>query len=357
MTFYEALQLDPAVLKSKARQAGSPAQKRWFIKALIVRDVLLVAFSIVFVSALTAVFGSENSPMAVVIFCALLSIRFVDFGYRVSHSLAALALVFAILLVSPVLMQMVPPLLGLAVNFFSILAVLVMTCERPEMGNGGLYMFGYIFLTGSLPSPDVFAGRAGLAAAGFLICGLVLYKNHRHKHSERTLLHVLGGFSLHSPRVQWQLQLALALSLLFFAGRFFSLNRFMWIGFACSSLLSAYPSRIHERLLGRAGGAIAGSLLFGLAVFLVPPQFTFLFGPVSGLCLGLCSTYHGKTMFNCLGALLMAASVYGVPDAMMLRICNNLIGLAFGYAFFHLFQRLFVDLCLPRLAKQQDCAG
>lgn len=350
MTFYDALQLDPAALKSRARQAETPGKKRWFIKALLVRDVLLVAFAIVFVSALTALFGSENSPMAVVIFCALLSIRFVDFGYRISHSLAALALVFTILLVSPVLMQLAPPILGLAVNFFSILAVLIMTCEQPEMGNGGLYMFGYIFLTGSLPSPEVFAMRAGLAVTGFLICGIVLCRKHRHKHAERTLLHVIGGFCLHTPRGQWQLQLALALSLLFFAGSFFSLDRFMWIGFACSSLLSAYPCRIRERLLGRAGGAAAGSLLFGLAALLVPPQFTFLFGPVSGLCLGLCSTYHGKTMFNCLGALLMASSVYGVPDAMALRICNNLIGLAFGCAFFHLFQKLFVGLCLPRLA-------
>lgn len=237
MRFYDALQLDPAVLKDRIKKAPDGRERLWFMTALLVRDVLLVAFAIVFILLLTSVFGQENSSMAVIIFCILLSIRFVSFGYKAKHSVINLAAVFGILTVSPVYAQHLGPLAGFAVHFISLSLILVITCEYPEMGNGGLYLFGYIFLAGNPVEGSALAGRAMMALVGFGLCGAILFFRHRKKHKNVSFLHVVGRMSIYDPKCQWQLRLALGLSLLFLLNRALNLNRFMWAGFACSSLL------------------------------------------------------------------------------------------------------------------------
>lgn len=43
MRFYDALQLDPAVMKDRIKKAPDGRERLWFMTALLVRDVLLVA--------------------------------------------------------------------------------------------------------------------------------------------------------------------------------------------------------------------------------------------------------------------------------------------------------------------------
>lgn len=125
MKFYNMLQLDPSTLKKYIKESQTTKEKQLYFFAIITRAILLVVFSIIYISILTTFFGQKNSSMAVVLFCALLSIRFVDFGYKITHSLISLAIIFLILLISPLLMQNIPPFLGLIVNFLSILTILV----------------------------------------------------------------------------------------------------------------------------------------------------------------------------------------------------------------------------------------
>lgn len=125
MKFYDTLQLDPAVLKAEIKKAGSAGEKMRLVGAMAVRAVLLVAFAIIFITSLTALFGDGNSNFAVVIFCIFLSCRFVDFHYCISDSLRNLGFIFFILLVAPILIQMVSPWLGFLINVFSLLLILV----------------------------------------------------------------------------------------------------------------------------------------------------------------------------------------------------------------------------------------
>ncbi|MFR1756915.1 MAG: FUSC family protein [Thomasclavelia spiroformis] len=348
MKFYNTLQLDPIILKKYIKEAQTTKEKKYYLFAIIIRALLLVAFSIIYISILTTFFGQKNSSMAVVLFCALLSIRFVDFGYKIAHSLISLAIIFIILLISPLLMQNISPFLGLIVNFFSILTILVLSCKKPEMGNGGLYIFGYVFLSGTQIGTAVFYQRAQMTFIGYLTLASVLYIKHRHKHKNISLSHVLNSFNIYNQKNQWQIQIAFTMSTLFFIGNFLNLNHFMWIGFACSSLLTSYPINIHDRLINRALGVFIGSFLFAIITPIIPHSFTTLYGPISGLCLGFSSSYRSKTIFNCFGALLMASSIYGIKEAIYLRIVNNLIGLIFGYIFFQVFQKFFVQYYLPK---------
>lgn len=332
------LQLDVGPLKQKIAQATTKKEKRRYLTALIVRDILLVLFAIIFVASFEMLFGKSNTPMAIVIFCVLLSIRFIDFGYNVYDSLICLGIVFFLLWCSPTVMQHLSGIAGLIVNFSSLLLILVLTSQHPAMGNAGLYMFGYVFLTGSDLTTSQWLSRGIMTLIGFILCGLVLYRNHAHKHQQKSVFTLFTHFNLKNPKDRWHLQIALALSLLFLLGHYYDFNRFMWIGFACSSLLCSYQLDLTERFKQRAYGVILGSGLFMIIYYLIPHDLLFLFGPIAGLCLGLCSHYHYKTIFNCFGALLIATSIYGLTGAVELRIINNILGLVFGYLFFAFFQ-------------------
>ena len=138
--FYDALQLDPSILKRRIAACETKKEKNFYRAAMAVRSALIVAFAILFISLLSGLFGADNTPMAVALFCMLLGIRFVNFEYCAGDSLAGLALV--------------APL-----HFAAFFALLFLTSQRPEMGNGGIYSFAYIYLTGNPVAGEALARR------------------------------------------------------------------------------------------------------------------------------------------------------------------------------------------------------
>lgn len=331
MRFYDGLQLDPKVIKDKIKAAETKKEKNWFRKVLVVRAILITGFAIVFISALAAVFGKDNSPpMAVVIFCILLCTRFVDYDYSIKDSLINMGIIFGILLVSPLIVQDVHPLLGLVINFVSIMTILVMSSEKPELGNGGLYMFGYIFLTGGTVDFHGFVNRAAMTFVGFVLCGYIFYKNHNHKKYEKKFSHVLSNlFTLDRTR-KWQYAIAIGNSFCFFICELMGMERLMWAGFACSSILCGYfgnMDKLHKKAMDRVIGVLIGTILFFIIYPLMPSAGAVMLGPIAGFCLGFCGEYRTQTIFNCFGALLMATQIYGIESSLLMRIANNLLGI------------------------------
>lgn len=109
MNFYNALQLDPTILKRKISACSTRQEKAYYWIAIAVRSALIVAFAILFISLLSGVFGSDNTPLAVALFCMMLGIRFVNFEYCIGDSLIALAAVLAILVLVPSAALVLPP--------------------------------------------------------------------------------------------------------------------------------------------------------------------------------------------------------------------------------------------------------
>lgn len=108
MNFYQMLQLSPFILKNKIKAGESIEEKRFYSRALIVRSFLIVLFASVSITMISAVFGQEQSTLAVVLFCMLMSIRFVDFGYRVKQGIIGLGVVLLLLLLSPQIAAVLP---------------------------------------------------------------------------------------------------------------------------------------------------------------------------------------------------------------------------------------------------------
>lgn len=62
MKFYDALQLDPSILKRKIAACDTKKEKIYYWTAIAVRSALIVGFAIVFISLLSQVFGADNIP-------------------------------------------------------------------------------------------------------------------------------------------------------------------------------------------------------------------------------------------------------------------------------------------------------
>lgn len=349
MKFYDALQMDPAILKRKIAACDTKQDKLYYWTAMAVRSVLIVAFAIVFISLLSGVFGSDNTPMAVALFCIMLGIRFVNFEYCIGDSLLTLAATLAILVLVPSAAAVLPPVFLIPLHFVSFFLILSMTTQRPEMGNGGLYNFAYIYLTGNPVAGEALIRRGLLAVVGYLLCAAILVAKHRHQHKTVRFHHVVRKFDLTNPVYIWQLRMALGVSLVMTAGQVFGVERFMWMGFACASLLSEYPYsgstgvRFRQRILG----AVAGSCLFFVLYLVLPESMHSLLGPMGGLCLGFCTDYRYKTAMNCLGALMLGAGIYGLQGAVILRIVDTVLGVTFGLVFAMVFHRLVATRFLP----------
>lgn len=275
--FYDALQLDPSILKRRIAACETKKEKNFYRAAMAVRSALIVAFAILFISLLSGLFGADNTPMAVALFCMLLGIRFVNFEYCAGDSLAGLAAALAI-----------------------------------------------------------------LTLAGWLLCGAILLAKHRGRHADTRFHHLVRRFRLSRPECLWQLRMALGVSLVLAAGQVFGVERFMWMGFACGSLLSEYPlpGGAAVRFWQRIAGAAAGCAAFALLYLALPAGLRPLLGPLGGFCMGFCTDYRYKTAMNCFGALMIGAGFYGLSGAVALRLADTVLGAAFGLCFAALFHRL-----------------
>lgn len=349
MKFYDMLQMDPSVLKRKIAACETGREKAYYWTGIAVRSVLIVGFAIVFISLLSKVFGADNTPMAVALFCMMLGIRFVNFEYCVGDSLAALAAVLAILVLAPSMAAMLPPAFLIPLHFAAFFALLYMTAQRPEMGNGGLYSFAYVYLTGNPVMGDALLRRGLMALVGYMICGAILFAKHRHQHKTTRFHHVVRRFDPTAPLHVWQLRMALGVSLVLSAGQLFHVERFMWMGFACASLLSEYPysGNTMVRFQQRIVGAVAGCCAFYVLYQITPENLHALMGPLGGVCLGFCTDYRYKTAMNCFGALMLGTGIYGLQGAVLLRIVDTLLGVTFGLLFAALFHRLVAVRLLP----------
>ena len=163
---------------------------------------------------------------------------------------------------------------------------------------------------------------------GCLLCGVVFYINHRKKHYDQDFSQIIKGFSLFDPLGKWQFQVILGLSVGILVGELLHLDRIMWVGCACLTILAQYGERPNKRAFQRLGAVVAGSILFGIVYQMLPDSAYSYLGIYSGLLLGLCAAYYWKTLLNCFGALLMATGIFGVTPAIILRIVNNIIGCA-----------------------------
>ena len=338
---YQLLQLSPQTLKEKMRTTSVRAEKNQLILAMVLRSILLIAFAIVYITLFTKLFGAANSSVAVSSFCILLGVRFVSYGVNVIESLGVLALYLVMTFVGGLVTASGNLFLALIVHFIFLLVTLITVANEPILGNGGIYVFGYLFMVENPVKSSALSMRAGALALAFVLCGLILVQKHRKADKNKHIISNFKNFSLKNATSLWQLRLALGVSVVLFFAHAVDLPRAVWCGYACMSVLLPYSNDFPRRAFQRVAGVVLGSLAFGFFYLVMPTSAHALMGPLAGLCIGFSGTYLWNNILNCFGALLLASTLYGLDASIIFRVENNIIGAVLALLLLWLGKRLY----------------
>ena len=342
-TFYQLLQMDARGLWAAIHAAPASRDKARLGFAMALRSILLVAFAILFIGVLTQLFGQNNTGLVVAGFCILLGIKHVPYGFHAADSVIALGLVIGAMILSGTITLVGNSLLSLITNFILVTLILVFVANDPPMGNAGLYIFGYLFVSQTPVTGADLTSRCILGLIIWIMCSAVLVHKHHSKFSDIRLRDLIENFSLKNPTSIWQLRLAVGVACVLLIGDLLGIPRGVWLGYACMSVLLPYGEEKGSSLK-RAGlrlsGVVIGSTLFYLFSWFVPTEYRFLFGPLAGICIVFSNKYIVDSALNCFGALLLAESVYGMGGSAILRIWDNLLGVVFAVIFTALFSYL-----------------
>ncbi|ETY73031.1 FUSC family protein [Lactiplantibacillus fabifermentans] len=327
MQTYALMQLNPGMLRKKIHETHQWPQKWAFIWALLLRDTALLSFAIAYIASFTLIFGAASSYVGVATFCMLLSFRFVSYNYNVYESLGALAGILSLTWVNSMWLPQLGPLAALVVNFSSLLVILRLTSDTPLLGNGGVYTFGYVLVTGMPVGHAAAINRGWAFLAAFVICGWALWKHHRTTNQQVHVWWVFKFRGLHDATFRWQLRLATGVSAALLIGQLLNNGRAMWLGFASMSVLLPTTKLLRGRASLRFSGVVVGSLAFAGLLQIMPNSLIGILAPIAGLALGLTPSYFWASVFNCFGALTIAYTLFGIWPAVGLRLLNNGLGI------------------------------
>ena len=326
MTFYQELQISSTGSKQLIKNTTDKKEKTRHILIYNFKVYLVVAFCFLVVTAFSMIFGNDNSVPGVVVLLAILVLRQADFGIKTTHGLISIAGIFAILIVGPRLSNMVDPLTAFIINIVCIFLLMMFGCHNVIMYNHSTFVLGYLLLQGYDVAGKSYHLRVVSLVVGMLICMGVFYKNQKNRPYRRSFPDLFREFDLHSARGRWYLRLTLIVSSAMLIMSLLGLPRAMWAGIACMSVCLPFTDDCMGRAEKRGLFNIVGSLIF-VALYLVLPESMYPYiGMIGGIGVGYSAGYAWQTAFNTFGALSIAAGLFGLQNAVILRIGANIFG-------------------------------
>ena len=152
---------------------------------------------------------------------------------------------------------------------------------------------------------------------------ICFYKNQKNRPYRRTFKDLFREFDVRSARNQWYLKLTLIVSSAMLIVSLLGLPRAMWAGIACMSVCLPFTEDGKMRAVDRVVFNIAGCALFLVLYLILPESGRSMIGIIGGIGVGYSAGYKWQTVFNTFGALAIAASLFGLPMALLLRTGIN----------------------------------
>ena len=323
MTFYQELQLSSTGSKQLIRNTTDKKEKRRHILIYNFKVYLVMAFCVAVVTLYSKITGNDNSVVGVTVLLAMLVLRQADFGIRTTHGLLSIAGIFGILIAGPRLSNMVSPIPAFLINAVSILLLMILGCHNVIMYNHSTFVLGYLLLMGYDVTGKAYVLRVEGLLVGMVLCMVIFYKNQKKRPYRRTFPDLFREFDLCSSRGRWYLRLTLIVSSAMLIMSLLGLPRAMWAGIACMSVCLPFTEDCKTRAGKRGMFNIVGCLLFVVLYLVLPKSMYPYIGMIGGIGVGYSAGYAWQTAFNTFGALSIAAGLFGMPAAVLLRIGAN----------------------------------
>lgn len=333
MTIYGALQLGAAGSKCLIKESQSRREKIKWSTVYAIKVILTLLFCMLVVTTFSIFFGENNSITGVSILLILLLVRQADFGVNMRSSVLVMFLVFCILGTGPKLANLLPPWGAFFLHAFCILLITILSCHNIIMCNHFTFLLSYLLLYGYDVSGRDYINRLAALGVGFVVCSLIFCVKHRNHFFKRSFLHLFDEFDVHSTRTQWQLRISFSIASAMLVASLFHLPRVMWVGIACMSIMTPLVKDCAFRAMRRVPFNMVGCLLFLLLYNILPASLQDYLGILGGIGVSFSVSYSSQNMFNTLGALSVAASIFGLYPAILLRITANVLATVYCMGF------------------------
>lgn len=298
-------------------------------------------FCVLFISGYNHLFGPENNIIAVVILTGLFIFMRGDLGYKTIQATFAIIVLYLLMPISATIALM-NPFWGLAVNFITIMLMLILSCHDLTQGNHVPFLMGYLFCQGYDVKGDAFANRMISMCIGAVLIAVIYYLINRKKEYRRTMKDLFKELNIHSTRTEWYIRMSVTLTITLFIGEILQYPRIMWIALAVLSLTTPFEDEHYGRSRARIPAAILGTVLFYvLFVCLIPEQFQPIIVLIAGFAAMFIQNYFIKSIYNSFSALGTAVILFPTADALQLRVLSNIIGTVVALASYYLFRQLF----------------
>lgn len=326
MNFYQELQLDQVGSKAYIASLNTRKEKIIHIGIYLFKIILYMAFAVAFIGLYSAICGSENSIVGLVVLLFIMMFRFSDLDIKVSHSIVGIFLLFAILAAGPKVANMLPIGAAFLVNLVCILLIMIIGCHNTALFNHASMVLSYLLLLGADVSGHSYYVRLVGLGVGAVLTVAVFLHTHWGKTYQYSFKDLFLGFNLSTERTRWQLRMSISVSLVLLIASLLGWPKLAWSGIAAMSVCVPSHKLLAQRMKFRAPANILGSVLFLVIFFILPENTRGYIGYIGGICAGLSATYACQTMSNCISTLSIAASIYGPAQAIFLRVFYNILG-------------------------------
>lgn len=308
---------------------------------LIISKVPIFLCCALFIGGYGKLFGSENSIIGVAILTTLLIFLKNDFGYDAKQASLFLGILTVLTVVGPKL-SLINPFMGIIINFFAIMMILVLSCYDVEQDNHVPFLLGYIFSQGYDVTGVLFTKRLISIVIGAALVAGIYFLRTRKSTYELKVLDVIKSNNIHNKNTQWYLKLAITLTVVMFLGDLFDYPRTIWISFAVLSLTYHQNEERKRRVKYRLPATIIGcSVFFILFEYVIPLSMQGMIAAATGFGMMFINTYFRKTIANSFSALISSMLMYSTGSAVVFRVLSNVIGVGVVLISHHFFEKAF----------------
>ncbi|MEG1994007.1 MAG: FUSC family protein [Oscillospiraceae bacterium] len=319
---------------------------------LVFGKIVIFAFCIGFISWYNLLFGSENSIVGIVLLMSLLMFLEADFGISPRDVMIIIPTMFACIGAFAKI-SLVNPFVGLVVNAFIIGLILVLTRKNQQAYLP--FLMGYIMFRGYDTTGLVFYDRMiSLVFIGGLIGIIYLIKN-RNKTYKTKFTDLFRNFDIYGHWERWAILIVFSLVITGFITDILNIKKYMWVELTVLSLITPIEGEAEKRKYLRIPATILGCVMFfALFEVLIPPQYQTNVMLIAGFLSTFITSYFIKTIYNSFSALVTAALIFPVGEAITMRIFNNIIGAILAVAFVFIFTNIYKRMDIEKSLEQQS---
>lgn len=309
---------------------------------LILSKIPVFLFCVLFISMHNKFFGIENSIVGVTMLLGLFMSFGSDLGFKLNQACIAMLFLFFLMVSAPTL-SLINPYIGLLINFISLFFILTVSGNNIKASNHLTFMMGYLFCQGYTVHGEIYHKRLLSVFIFAIIITFIYFFMNRKKTYTMNFTDLFKNMSLRNENTRWHLELASLLTIVMFVGSILNYPRTMWITLSVLSIIVPLNEEHDMRKRHRIPATILGTLLFfALYEMLIPKEYQAISTMTAGFLSMFITSYFIKTVYNSFSALITAALIFPVKEAMLLRVVSNIVGVLIAIIYHEIFKTIFI---------------